>query len=205
MTRVRPSVGATGGASNTYPPLLNQITSCDGSYGDTGWLGLATVYTYTATGHISQGTSRVNNTYFNTAAYNTVAYRQFVICQEIGHNFGLGHVNEVQNNANTGSCMDYTNDPDGGPGGGSATDPNNMHPNAHDYALINSRHNHIGSILPGLAPRTAEMPLSVAKFNPMKLSQLGALVATNDDGRLERYDIDLDAGWKATSLVFRAR
>ena len=36
---------------------------------------------------------RYNNTHFNRAFYNNVPWRQMVICQEIGHNFGLGHVN----------------------------------------------------------------------------------------------------------------
>jgi hypothetical protein len=37
--------------------------------------------------------------------------------------------------------MDYTNDTDSGAGGASSSDPSNMSPNAHDYALINSKHN----------------------------------------------------------------
>ena len=59
------------------------------------------------------GRSSQNNTY-SMAQYNNVAWRQLVICQEIGHTFGLGHVNVRINTPNTGSCMDYTNDPDGG-------------------------------------------------------------------------------------------
>lgn len=211
MTKVRPIQGATGGGRNPCPAALNQITSCDGSYGNTGWLGLATVWTYSG-GHIAQGTSKVNNTYHNRAPYNTTAYRQFVICQEIGHNFGLGHVNEVFTNANTGSCMDYTNDPDGGPGGGSNSDPHNMNPNAHDYALINSKHNHVGSAshaddLPGILPGFADaevMPAAAMAFNPMKLSDLGTLVHVGAGGRLERYERDFGSV-KATSFVIRAK
>ena len=211
MTKVRLIQGATGGPSNTCPAALNQITSCDGSYGSTGWLGLATIWTYSGTArHIAQGTSKVNNTYFNTSAYNTVPWRQFVICQEIGHNFGLGHVNEVFNNANTGSCMDYTNDPDGGAGGASASDPSNMNPNAHDYTLINSKHNHVGSaadmpgLLPGFAQEAEVMPAAAMAFNPMKLSELGTLVHVAAGGRLERYERDF-GGVTATSFVIRAK
>ena len=61
------------------------------------------------------------------AQYNTPAYRRFVTCQELGHDFGLDHQDEVFDNPNLGSCMDYTNDPDGGAGGASATDPSNEH------------------------------------------------------------------------------
>lgn len=206
MTKIKPYTASTGGPSNTCPAVLGQITSCDGSYGGTGWLGLATVWTYTGSGHIAQGTSKVNNTYFNTSAYNTIPWRQLVICQEIGHNFGLGHVNVIFTNANTGSCMDYTNDPDGGAGGASNSDPNNMHPNAHDYSLINSKHNHIGSVLPGFAPeREVAMPAAVAAFNPMKLSDLGTLMSIGDGGRTERYEMDFGNGITVSSFVIRAR
>jgi hypothetical protein len=205
MTKIRPVLGATGTGKNPCPFALNQITSCDASYGFTPWLGLASISYNTATGHIIQGTSKVNNTYFNQPPYNTVAYRQFVLCQEIGHNFGLGHVNEVQTNANTGSCMDYTNDPDGGPGGGSNTDPDNMNPNAHDYALVNSKHIHIGKLLPGFAQPEATIPVSMMNYSPMSLDQMGALVWRSRDGRLERYEMDFAAGWKVANLLIRAR
>ena len=33
------------------------------------------------------------------------------MCQEIGHDFGLGHQDENFNNANLNTCMDYTSDP----------------------------------------------------------------------------------------------
>jgi predicted Zn-dependent protease len=56
--------------------------------------------------HIVQGTTKVNDTYFNTATYNTRAWRQLVMCQEVGHTFGLDHQDETFNNPNLGSCMD---------------------------------------------------------------------------------------------------
>jgi hypothetical protein len=209
LTKIRAAFGATGAASKTCAMVTGQITSCDASYGNTGWLGLATINI--SGSHIVRGNSKVNNTYFNMSAYNTVAWRQAVICQEIGHNFGLGHVNEVFTNANTGSCMDYTNDPDGGPGGGSNSDPDNMNPNAHDYALINSRHNHVGSRLRGFdadhvefRPEKLEMPSAVAAFNPTRLSDLGTLVAIGDGGRTAQYQKDFGNGFRAASFVVRA-
>lgn len=120
-----------------------RIEVCNSSYGQTGWLGIAGISI--SGNHITKGYTKLNDTYFNTATYNTPAYRAFVTCQEIGHDFGLGHVNETFTDPNTGSCMDYTNDPDGGAGGGSSSDPNNMHPNAHDYALLESIYAHLDS------------------------------------------------------------
>ena len=65
--------------------------------------------------HITQATTKVNDTYFDTAQYNTAAWRRLVMCQEVGHDFGLDHQDENFDNANLGTCMDYTNDPDGPP------------------------------------------------------------------------------------------
>ena len=198
LTKIRAAAGLTGSASAACAMVTGEIVSCDAKYGNTGWLGLATINISGA--HITRGNSKVNNTYFNQAAFNTVAWRQAVICQEIGHNFGLGHVNEVFNNKNTGSCMDYTNDPDGGPGGASSTDPDNMNPNSHDYALINSRHNHIGFIV----PQTTVMPQAMAAYNPVTADQLGGLVWSSKDGRLTRHEVDFGHGYKAATWVMWA-
>lgn len=112
------------------------IEICNTTYGQNGWLGIAGI-SITSPDHINKGYTKLNDTYFNMAQYNTPAYRQFVTCQEIGHDFGLGHVNEVFTDPNTGSCMDYTNNPGG--------TPNNMHPNAHDYAQLESIYSHLDS------------------------------------------------------------
>ena len=60
------------------------------------------------------------------------------MCQEIGHDFGLDHQDENFSNPNVGSCMDYTNDPDGGDPYG----PSNEHPNLHDYDQLETIYSH---------------------------------------------------------------
>ena len=92
-------------------PIAGQVLVCNALYGQRGWLGIASIWTNGD--HITQATTKLNDTYFNTARYNTHAWRAMVACQEIGHDFGLGHVNETFTDPNTGSCMDYTNDPSG--------------------------------------------------------------------------------------------
>jgi hypothetical protein len=206
MTKVRPIQGVSGGPSNTCPGAVNQMTSCDGSYGNTGWLGLLSIVS-NSSGHITQTTSKLNNRYLNVPPYNTVAYRQYLICQQIGRSFGIALANTVVNNRNTGSCMDATNDPDGGAGGGSPADPNNMHPNLHDFTTINAKHNHIGSILPGFGQVEEDitaMPAAVAAFNPMRVSELGILVSSDSNGRFEHYERHIGA-WTVTSFVTNAR
>ena len=119
------------------------IEICNEKYGQNGWLGIAGI-SISGT-HITKGYTKLNDTYYAMATYNTPAYRQMVVCQEIAHDFGLDHQDETFDNANLGSCMDYTNDPDGGAGGFSSNDPSNEHPNSHDYQQIQTIYSHLDS------------------------------------------------------------
>jgi hypothetical protein len=112
---------------------LGQDEICNNTYGNNGWLGVAQIW-LTSGSHITQGTVKVNDTYFNTSAYNTPAWRNLVMCQEVGHTFGLDHQDENFNNANLGTCMDYTNDPS-----------TNQHPNKHDYDELITIYSHLDS------------------------------------------------------------
>jgi hypothetical protein len=124
-------------------PAAGTIQVCNYTYGRTGWVGLAQIWI--SGGHISQGTAKQNDTYFKQARYNTPAWRQMVICQEVAHTFGLGHVNETYDTANTGSCMDYTSDPAGGIVNGVDYGPANTAPNQHDFDLLEQITHYPGS------------------------------------------------------------
>lgn len=113
-------------------PIAGQVLVCNAAYGQRGWLGIASIWING--NHITKGTTKVNDSYFNLAQYNTPAWRQFVMCQEIGHDFGLDHQDENFSNANLGSCMDYTNNPS-----------TNQHPNAHDYEQLETIYAHLDS------------------------------------------------------------
>lgn len=125
--------------------IAGRVEVCNAKYGNNNWLGLASI-SVDSSGHITQGTAKMNDSYFATATYNTPAWRHLVMCQEIAHTFGLDHQDEAFDNANLGTCMDYTNDPDGGPGGVSATDPSNEHPNQHDYDQLVSIYTHLDAV-----------------------------------------------------------
>jgi len=121
---------ATGQARKNCKATAGRIEVCNGTYGNNGWLGIAQIW---ASGdHITQAITKVNDTYFNTSKYNTSAWRQLVMCQEIGHDFGLGHQDENFSNANLGTCMDYTSDPS-----------SNQHPNTHDYDQLELIYGHL--------------------------------------------------------------
>jgi PEP-CTERM motif len=125
-------------AGNTTPTgcaaVFGGVQVCSANYGANGWLGYANVWL--SGGFIIQATVRLNDYYFATAKYNTAAWRNMTICQEIGHTLGLDHTNTVRTDANTGSCMDYTNDPSGTAGGLNGTLANTG-PNAVDFAALN--------------------------------------------------------------------
>jgi hypothetical protein len=108
------------------------VQVCNLTYGNNGWLGIASISV--SGGHITAGYVKVNDTYFNTSSYNTPAWRQMVMCQEVGHTFGLGHQDENFNNTNLDSCMDYTSNPG-----------SNQHPNQHDYNQLESIYAHLDS------------------------------------------------------------
>ena len=78
-------------------PTAGRIEVCNAAYGTNGWLGIAQIWVSSGS-HITQATTRVNDTYFNQAFYNTSAWRQMVMCQEIAHDFGLDHQDENFNN-----------------------------------------------------------------------------------------------------------
>lgn len=125
---------ATGGTSPTNCGATSgRIEACNGSYGTTGWLGIAQIWV--SGSHITQAITKLNDTYFDTATYNTPAWRGLVTCQEIAHDFGLDHQDENFNNGNLGSCMDYTSNPLG--------PPSNEHPNAHDFEQIELIYAHL--------------------------------------------------------------
>lgn len=111
---------------------LGRVEVCNAAYGQRGWLGLASINI--SGSHITQGTVKLNDTYFETAKYNTPAWRNLVMCQEVGHDFGLDHQDEDFNNADLGTCMDYSNNPEP-----------NQHPNTHDYQMLESIYSHTDS------------------------------------------------------------
>ena len=103
-------------------PTTGTVQVCNGSYGRNGWLGLAQIWLSGA--HIVQGAVKVNDTYFSSATYNNKNEKLHVVCQEVGHTFGLGHQDESGASLNT--CMDYYHNT-------SDADTKSTHPNQHDY------------------------------------------------------------------------
>ncbi|HXG69505.1 MAG TPA: hypothetical protein VNJ04_02720, partial [Gemmatimonadaceae bacterium] len=107
---------------------------CNGTYGNNGWLGLASINI--SGSHITQGTAKLNDTYFNTATYNNPNERLHVMCQEVAHTFGLGHTSEDGSSQNT--CMDYFSNT-----GANAGSTLSTKPNAHDFEQLSTIYAHL--------------------------------------------------------------
>jgi hypothetical protein len=157
-----------------------KIEVCNLKYGQNGWLGIAGISL--SGGHIVKGYTKLNDTYYASSTYNTPAWRRMVFCQEVGHDYGLGHVNENFNDANTGSCMDYTNDPSGTKGTNGTL--SNEYPNSHDYQELNTIYNHTDVVTLPFDSMTSDAtrPRSIEEFMA-DAGQWGTPVSFDANGR----------------------
>ena len=169
-------------------PTVGRVEVCNAAYGNNGWLGIAQIWI--SGKHITQGTTKVNDTYFNTAKYNTDAWRNLVMCQEVGHTFGLDHQDENFNNPNLGTCMDYTNDPS-----------TNQHPNQHDYDQLATIYSHLDSTT---TVGTATQAPAAGQGNLNSRGAWGHKAKESRNGDLELWVRSLGNGNKLFTFVIRA-
>jgi hypothetical protein len=133
------NIGSADGSSNCGNPLANvastdpgEIQVCNGSYGANGWLGVARIWIAADGTHITAGIAAVNDSYLGPGgAYDNANARRHVLCQEVGHAFGLDH----QKGPNKRSCM---NDQWG------LTSSSFVSPNQHDYNQLDTIYAHLG-------------------------------------------------------------
>jgi hypothetical protein len=120
-----------------------RVEVCSDTYGPNGWLGLAQIWV-AADLHITRAIAKMNDTYYNTPKYDTPFWRGAVMCQEVGHTFGLDH--QDTSGADFHTCMDYATNPDA----------DNTHPNRHDYEELALIYSHLdGSTTIGSSTRGA--------------------------------------------------
>ena len=181
--------GNTNGT--TCAPTSGRVEVCNANYGDTGWLGVAQIWTATK-GHIVQGTAKMNDFYFNQSQYNTAPWRRLVMCQEVAHTFGLDHQDENFNNPNLGTCMDYTSDPDG--------PPSNEHPNQHDYDQLMSIYKHLDK-----TSTIGATPPGFANANVHAQDNWGQEVRRSEGGHLSLFERDFGGGFKIFTFVIWAQ
>ena len=125
-----------GTSSKRCSMVLGTTQVCNGTYGNNGWLGLASINI--SGDHITQDTAKMNGTYFNTSTYNNPNEREHVMCQEVAHTFGLDH--QSTDGSSQNSCMDYFSNT-----GANAGSTLSTKPNAHDFDQLNTIYAHLDS------------------------------------------------------------
>lgn len=178
-----------------------RVEVCNSKYGNNGWLGVAQIWI--SGGHIVQGTTKLNDTYFNSAAYNTRAWRNLVMCQEVGHTFGLDHQDETFNNPNLGTCMDYTDDPSGLLSRGPLS---NEHPNTHDYDELGIIYSHLDSFNSATSSIQQAPTANYRAFlnsDLVSMSDWGRAIRNN--GKVAIFERDFGNGNKVFTFVILAQ
>jgi hypothetical protein len=173
--------------------IIGRAEVCNARYGNTGWLGVAQIYT--DGDHIQAGVVRMNDTYFNQQPYKSPAWRRLVMCQEIGHIFGLDHQDVIFDNPNLGTCMDYTSDPDG--------PPSNEHPNQHDYDQLVTIYTQLDTTTTVGASVSSRLP-AAANGDLSAPDQWGRLIRESNGGRTALYERDFGVGHRVFTFVIRA-
>ena len=174
----------TGQANpKTCKAVKGRVEVCNSKYGKNGWLGIASVWV--SGSHITQGAVKLNDTYYNTTTYNTPAWRNLVMCQEIGHTLGLDHQDEAFDNPNLGTCMDYTSDPS-----------TNQHPNQHDYDMLEEIYAHVDGVTT-LAQSLFGAPAEIGNDR----GDWGKEVRKSKDGKTSLFAKELKKGEKVFTFV----
>lgn len=172
--------------------VAGQVRSCNASYGNNGWLGLASI-NIDSSGHITQGTSKMNDSY--STSFASQDERRHVMCQELGHTLGLGHTSE--DGSSQGTCMDYSQS------------PNSTAPNAHDYDQLLSQYSHTdsyNSYTIGAAAALTASQKSMAGENPMGMRVRKGVfdetwVAADGKGGIWVHHVTLAPGFEHTELL----
>ena len=179
------TVVAGGTTGRRCRPTQGRVEVCNAAYGQNGWLGLAQVWL--SGPHITQGTAKMNDSYFKLAAYNTPAEKNHVMCQEVGHTFGLDHQDE--SGASLKTCMDYADD-----------STNSQHPNAHDYAMLETIYAHVDSTTT-VGSRTR----GAARVEGLDdVRAWGRQVSSAASGKTALYVRDLGQGQRVFTFVYWA-
>jgi len=170
-------------------PTTGRVEVCNANYRNTGWLGVAQIWITGGT-HIVQGVVKNNDYYFGNSSYqyNNTAEMQHVICQEIGHTFGLDHQDESGATLNT--CMDYYHNT-------SDNDTLSTHPNAHDYEQLETIYAHLDS-----STTVGSLPADMAKGDFSSPNAWGKLVSSS--ARESTYVRDFGKGNFVVTFVIWA-
>lgn len=175
-----------GQAGSRCSMVTGTVQVCNAKYGNNGWLGIATI-NITGNVHITRGSVKMNDTYFSNLRYNYPNEKLHVMCQEIGHTFGLDHQSTDGNSLNT--CMDYFANI-----GVNSSSILSTTPNFHDFEELGIIYSHLDStntiaaITAALAASSSDV--SDATDDPKNWGQLKKQSKTGLSSTYEKYNRD---------------
>lgn len=182
---------ATGQSNKRCSMVVGTTQVCNGTYGNNGWLGLASI-NLTGGNHITQGSAKMNDTYFNSPTYNNANERQHVMCQEVAHTFGLDH--QSTDGSSQNSCMDYFSNT-----GSNATSGLSTKPNQHDFDELALIYAHQDATTTVAATSAAALSASEGNDDP---KNWGHLVSQSANGRSSTYEQFNPDGSKTLTHVY---
>ncbi len=172
--------------------VIGTTQVCNSTYGNNGWLGLASI-NLSGGVHITQGSAKMNDTYFNTSTYNNPNEKLHVMCQEIAHTFGLDH--QSTDGSSQNSCMDYFSNT-----GANAVSTQSTKPNAHDFDELNIIYGHTDST--STVSTTSIAKPSVAAEGNDDPNSWGMLISQSNNGRSSTYEAFNRDGSKTATHVY---
>jgi len=102
---------------------------CNNNFGNTDWVGINEIL-QSSRGIIVSSVAKMNEYFLSNADEDE---RQYTMCHEIGHGFGLPHTDENPDNSDLGNCLDYTRRPQ-----------NNLHPGQANFLRLKTLYGVVG-------------------------------------------------------------
>jgi hypothetical protein len=93
-------------AESACSSVDGKMKVCNGDYGDTGWRGINELM-LTSNDKIVSSVAKMNEYYLKSSTSSLD--KQYTMCHEVGHGFGLPHTDENFMNVPEGNCLDYSN------------------------------------------------------------------------------------------------
>jgi hypothetical protein len=173
--------------------ISGTIQICSAPYGTNGWLGIARIVI--SGDHIAYGVAKLNDTYFVNAEYNESNWRQWILCRQLGHIYGLTLQNNAQFDQQQSSCMQ-----------GKAQGPEQTKPNISDFSALTKQYAEPDAFAKNIGISLRD---SAAGLNESEIIEQpkywGNVVHYDAAGRPDIYEKLVTPSRKVTTMVIWAK